>query len=77
MVKAPMAQEFVEPNPTKRRKKYEQTKSSRRRAWNPAIPCRERSPKTFFKTPEADSGSHFGKTATTGEEGTKAASVCR
>jgi transposase len=45
MVKAPLAQESVGPNPTDRGKKWKQTKSSRRRAWNPAVPGRERSPK--------------------------------
>ena len=45
MVKAPLAQESVGPNPTDRGKKWEQTKRSRRRTWNPAIPGRERSPK--------------------------------
>ena len=45
MVKAPLAQESVGPNPTDRGKKWEQTKRSRRRTWNPAIPARERSPK--------------------------------
>ena len=46
MTKAPLAQESVGPNPTDRGKKWEQAKSSRRRAWNPAICSRERSPKT-------------------------------
>ena len=42
MVKAPLAQESVGPNPTDRGKKWDQEKHSRRRAWNPAIPGRER-----------------------------------
>lgn len=45
MVKAPLALESVGPNPTDRGKKWDQAKSSRRRAWNPAVPGRERSPK--------------------------------
>jgi transposase len=45
MVKAPLALESVGPNPTDRGKKWHQEKSSRRRAWNPAVPGRERSPK--------------------------------
>ena len=44
MVKAPLALEAVGPNPTDRGKKWEQTKSSRRREWNPAVDSRERSP---------------------------------
>ena len=44
MVKAPLAQETVGPNPTDRGKKREQAQSSRRRQWNPVIPSRKRSP---------------------------------
>jgi transposase len=42
MVKAPLAQEAVGPNPTDRGKKGEQAKRPRRRAWNPAVVSRER-----------------------------------
>jgi transposase len=45
MVKAPLALESVGPNPTDRGKKWDEAKPSRRRAWNPAVPGRERSPK--------------------------------
>jgi transposase len=45
MVKAPMALEAVGPNPTDRGKKWDQTKRSRRRTWNPSLPSRERGPK--------------------------------
>ena len=41
MVKAPMAQEAVGPNPTDRGKKWDEAKRSRRRAWNPVIASRE------------------------------------
>lgn len=46
MVKAPLALEAVEPNPTDQGKKWDQAKPSHRRAWNPAIAGRERRPKT-------------------------------
>lgn len=42
MVKAPMAQEAVGPNPTDRGKKWDEAKRSRRREWNPVIASRER-----------------------------------
>ena len=42
MVKAPMALEEVGPNPTDRGKKWDKTKPSRGRAWNPALDSRER-----------------------------------
>ncbi len=42
MVKAPLAQEAVGPNPTDRGKKWEQTQCTRRRAWNPAVHSRQR-----------------------------------
>ncbi len=42
MVKAPLAREAVGPNPTDRGKKWDQTQRARRRAWNPALPGRER-----------------------------------
>ena len=45
MVKAPLALEAVGPNPTDRGKNWDEAKPSRRRAWNPAVPGRERSPK--------------------------------
>ncbi len=43
MVKAPLAQEAVGPNPTDRRKKWEHAQFVGRRAWNPAIDERRRS----------------------------------
>ena len=42
MVKAPLAQEAVGPNPTDRGKKREQAQPARGRAWNPALVSRER-----------------------------------
>jgi transposase len=42
MVKAPLAQEAVGPNPTDRGKKWDKAKSSCRREWNPDIDSRER-----------------------------------
>lgn len=44
LVKAPLAQEAVGPNPTDRGKKRDQTQSPRRRAWNPAVDTRQRGP---------------------------------
>ena len=42
MVKAPLAQEAVGPNPTDRGKKWDETKPPRRREWNPAVISRKR-----------------------------------
>jgi transposase len=42
MVKAPLAQESVGPNPTDRGKKWEQASSAGRRAWRPAGNRRQR-----------------------------------
>lgn len=56
MVKAPLAQEAVGPNPTDRGKKWEQAKPTRRRAWNPAVAGRERRPDPRCETP----GTHVG-----------------
>lgn len=42
MVKAPLAQEAVGPNPTDRGKKREQAQLARRRDWNPAVDSRQR-----------------------------------
>ena len=42
MIKAPLAQESVGPNPTDRGKKWEQATLVGRRAWGPAITRRER-----------------------------------
>jgi transposase len=42
MVKAPLAQEAVGPNPTDRGKKWDETKPSRRREWDPAVVSRKR-----------------------------------
>ena len=43
MVKAPLAQEAVGPNPTDRGKKWEQAQRVGRRTWNPAVVERQRS----------------------------------
>jgi transposase len=43
MLKAPMAQEAVGPNPTDRGKKWQQAASAGRRAWSPVVPHRHRS----------------------------------
>lgn len=43
LLKAPLAQESVGPNPTDRGKKWEQAPPTRRRAWGPAIDHRDRS----------------------------------
>ena len=43
MMKAPLAQEAVGPNPTDRGKKWEQASSSGRWAWRPAVAHRQRS----------------------------------
>lgn len=43
LLKAPLAQESVGPNPTDRGKKWEQADAVGRRAWRPAIPHRDRS----------------------------------
>ena len=42
MVKAPLAQEAVGPNPTDRGKKRDQAQPPRRRPWNPAVISRRR-----------------------------------
>ena len=42
MVKAPLAQESVGPNPTDRGKKWEQANAPGRRAWRPAVDHRNR-----------------------------------
>lgn len=46
LVKAPLAQETVGPNPTDRGNKWDQAQSPRRRAWNPAVAARQRGPST-------------------------------
>lgn len=43
MMKAPMAQEAVGPNPTDRGKKWEQASPAGRRPWRPALSHRDRS----------------------------------
>jgi transposase len=43
MGKAPLAIECVGPNPTDRGKKWAQAKFVSRRAWHPAVACRQRS----------------------------------
>ena len=42
LFKAPLAQESVGSNPTDRGKKWKQANAARGRAWNPAIPHRQR-----------------------------------
>jgi transposase len=42
LLKAPLAQESVGPNPTDRGKKWEQAPPGRRRAWRPAVDHRDR-----------------------------------
>ena len=64
MVKAPLAQEAVGPNPTDRGKKGEQAQSARRRTWNPAVDSRQRCPRPRRETLGADVGSDGSKTAT-------------
>jgi len=54
MVKAPLAQESVGANPTDRGKKWDKAKPSCRRAWNPAVNSRERSPHTRLETAGTD-----------------------
>lgn len=46
MMKAPLAQEAVGPNPTDRGKKWEQAASAGGRAWSPVIARRDRSEST-------------------------------
>lgn len=46
MVKAPLAIESVGPNPTDRGKKWDETKHSGRRSWNPVVPRRQRGEQT-------------------------------
>ena len=46
MVKAPLAQETVGPNPTDRGKKWDEAQLARRREWNPVVDSRERGAKT-------------------------------
>lgn len=56
MVKAPLAQEAVGPNPTDRGKKRDQAKPSRRRQWNPAVAHRERGESSRRETSGTDAG---------------------
>lgn len=56
MVKAPLAQEAVGPNPTDRGKKWEQEKCARRRAWNPAVDSRQRGSGSRRETSGTDAG---------------------
>lgn len=60
MVKAPLALEAVGPNPTDRGKKREQAQPARRRAWNPAVPSRERRSSTRREVAGGDDGQHRG-----------------
>ena len=64
MVKAPLAQEAVGPNPTDRGKKREQAQFARGREWNPAIDSRQRCPGSRRETVGADLGSDRDGTAT-------------
>jgi transposase len=57
MVKAPLAQEAVGPNPTDRGKKREQAQSARRRDWNPAVDSRQRCSSARRETPGTHTGS--------------------
>ena len=57
MVKAPLAQEAVGPNPTDRGKKREQAQSPRGREWNPAVDSRQRRAGSRRETVGADAGS--------------------
>lgn len=58
IVKAPLAQEAVGPNPTDRGKKWNKTQLARRREWNPVVDSRERGPKTRHEIVGADAGSN-------------------
>ena len=57
MVKAPLAQEAVGPNPTDRGKKRQQAQSAGRRDWNPAVDSRQRRTRPRRETSGADLGS--------------------
>jgi Transposase and inactivated derivatives len=46
LVKAPLAQESVGSNPTDRGKKWKQANAARGRAWDPAVPHRQRGEST-------------------------------
>ena len=63
MVKAPLAQEAVGPNPTDRGKKREQAQSARRRDWNPAVDSRQRRSGSRREVAGADIGSDRDRTA--------------
>ena len=56
MVKAPLAQEAVGPNPTDRGKKRKQAQPARRRAWNPSVDSRQRGPGPRREASGADTG---------------------
>ena len=56
MVKAPLAQEAVGPNPTDRGKKREQAQFARRREWNPAVDSRQRCPSPRRETLGTNTG---------------------
>jgi len=67
MVKAPLAQEAVGPNPTDREKKREQAQSARRRDWNPAVDSRQRGSGARHETSGSNTGSNSdGAAACTG-----------
>ena len=63
MVKAPLAQEAVGPNPTDRGKKRQQAQSAGRRDWNPAVDSRQRCSGPRRETSGADIGSDRDGTA--------------
>lgn len=56
IVKSPMGIEAVGPNPTDRGKKWDKTKYSHRRAWNPSIDSRKRSEHTRCKNSGQNNG---------------------
>ena len=73
MVKAPLAQEAVGPNPTDRGKKRYETQRARRRPWNPAVISRERSQSTRCEA----LGANVGFIGDTPPQRSGPASVCR
>jgi len=75
MVKAPLAQEAVGPNPTDRGKKRQQAQSAGRRAWNPALDSRQRGSGPRRETPGTDLGSDRDQAAP-GKEASEGKSLC-
>ena len=66
MVKAPLAQEAVGPNPTDRGKKRQQAQFARRREWNPSVDSRQWRSGSRRETPGTDAGSDRDGTAKEG-----------